>query len=50
MALAESDPNKAGALRMLALRYFEQAENAGAGRITPAYQIPDGAKDRDLGK
>jgi hypothetical protein len=50
MALAESDPAKAEALHMLALRYFEKAESAGGGRITPAYQISEGAKDRDLGK
>jgi hypothetical protein len=35
---------------MLALRYFEKAEKAEAGRMTPACQIPDGGKDRELGK
>jgi hypothetical protein len=50
MALAESDPHKAEALHLLALRYFEKAENAaGAGGMTPAHQIPEGAKDRNLG-
>jgi hypothetical protein len=29
---------------MLALRYFEKAEKAEAGRMTPACQIPDGGK------
>lgn len=48
MAAAESDPERAEALHVLALKYFDKAERARAGRITPAYQIPSVAKDRDL--
>jgi hypothetical protein len=49
MALAESDPDKTEALHMLALKYFEKAEKSEAGGMTPAYQIPKAAKNRDLG-
>jgi hypothetical protein len=50
MALAESDPDKTEALHMLALKYFEKAEKSEAGGMTQAYQIPEAAKNRDLGK
>lgn len=50
MALAESDPDKAEALHVLALKYFDKAEKARAGQMTPAYQIPELGKDRDLEK
>jgi hypothetical protein len=50
MALAESEPEKAEALHVLALQYFDKAEKARAGQVMPAYQIPDSSRDRDLEK
>ena len=50
MALTESDPVKAEALHVLALKYFDKAEKARTGRVTPAYQIPGLKKNRDLEK
>jgi len=50
MALAESDPVRAEALHVLALKYFDKAEKTRAGKMTPAYQIPDSSRDQDLEK
>ncbi|MDH2352569.1 hypothetical protein QCM80_18195 [Bradyrhizobium sp. SSUT112] len=50
MALAESNPEKARALHVLALDYFDRAEKARAETAMPAYQLTPPITNQELEK